>query len=212
MTKGESMKKLVNHLSYSRVVSTLALFLALAGGAYAISLGKNDVKSRHIAKGAVKSSDIAKKTLKGADVKPDSLKGSKIVESTLDTSQFTAAASTPFDPAGPISCDPELGDGVVFDPCGEVTLTIPVSGRILAIASGELIANAAGTGGDCRLYVDGVEIGMLGTRTRDHSGFAVSGVSAALAPGTHRAHLGCDESGGDLRVVVNSISAALVGG
>ena len=51
------MKKLVDHLTYSRVVSTLALFLALGGGAYAISLGKDDVKSRNIAKNAVKSPD-----------------------------------------------------------------------------------------------------------------------------------------------------------
>ena len=105
------MKKLVSHLSYSRVVSTLALFIALGGGAYALSLGKNDVKSRHIAKGAVKSSDVAKNTLKGSDVKQDSLKGSDILESTFDIGQFSAAASTPFDPAGPIRCDPEFGSG-----------------------------------------------------------------------------------------------------
>ncbi|MGH2985140.1 MAG: hypothetical protein ACRDLO_00435, partial [Solirubrobacterales bacterium] len=129
------MKKLASHLSYSRVVSTLALFLALGGGAYAISLGKNDVKSRNIAKGAVKSSDVAKKTLRGADVKPDSLGGSKIIESTLDTAQFTAAASVPASgpPFQPIRCDPE-GDV----PCGDVTLNTPVAGRILVIASGEV--------------------------------------------------------------------------
>ena len=112
------MKKLVSHLSYSRVVSTLALFIALGGGAYALSLGKNEVKSRHIAKGAVKSSDVAKNTLKGSDVKQDSLKGSDILESTFDIGQFSAAASTPFDPAGPIRCDPEFGSGPPFVPCG----------------------------------------------------------------------------------------------
>ena len=137
------MKKLVSHLSYSRVVSTLALFIALGGGAYALSLGKNDVKSRHIAKGAVKSSDVAKNTLKGSDVKQDSLKGSDILESTFDIGQFSAAASTPFDPAGPIRCDPEFGSGPPFVPCGQVSLTTPVAGRILAIASGELISRGA---------------------------------------------------------------------
>ncbi len=140
------MKKLVSHLSYSRVVSTLALFIALGGGAYALSLGKNDVKSRHIAKGAVKSSDVAKNTLKGSDVKQDSLKGSDILESTFDIGQFSAAASTPFDPAGPIRCDPEFGSGPPFVPCGQVSLTTPVAGRILAIASGELIAERQALG------------------------------------------------------------------
>ena len=140
------MKKLVSHLSYSRVVSTLALFIALGGGAYALSLGKNEVKSRHIAKGAVKSSDVAKNTLKGSDVKQDSLKGSDILESTFDIGQFSAAASTPFDPAGPIRCDPDSSSGPPFVPCGEVSLTTPAAGRILGIANGELLADRAWRG------------------------------------------------------------------
>ncbi|MCC2662477.1 MAG: hypothetical protein K0S35_399 [Geminicoccaceae bacterium] len=206
------MKQLVNHLSYSRVVSTLALFLALAGGAYAISLGKNDVKSRHIAKGAVKSSDVASKALKGADVKPDSLKGSRIVESTLDTSQFTAAASTPFDPAGPIRCDPELDSGPPFVPCGEVSLTTPVAGRMLVIASGELLAEGGLAGGYCRLYLDRTEIGSLAERARNSDGFAVSAVSAPVPAGVHIAELRCIESSGEVRAEVNSVTAVLVGG
>jgi hypothetical protein len=206
------MNKLASHLTYSRVVSTLALFLALGGGAYAISLGKNDVKSRHIDRGAVKSSDVAKKTLRGADVKPDSLKGSKIVESTLDTAQFTAAASTPFDPAGPIRCDPEFGTGPSFVPCGQVSLTTPVAGRILAISTGELIVQAGSASGDCQLSLDSTGIAALGDRTRNSQGFAISAVSAAVPAGTHLVELRCLEGSGELSVEVNSISAALVGG
>jgi hypothetical protein len=206
------MKKLVSHLSYSRVVSTLALFIALGGGAYALSLGKNEVKSRHIAKGAVKSSDVAKNTLKGSDVKQDSLKGSDILESTFDIGQFSAAASTPFDPAGPIRCDPELGSGPPFVSCGQVSLTTPVAGPILGLASGELIAEGEASG-RCRLYLDGAEIGSLADRTRGDYGFAVSGLSAPVAPGEHLIELRCLEgAGGELRAEVNSISALLTGG
>lgn len=206
------MNKLASHLSYSRVVSTLALFLALGGGAYAISLGKNDVKSRHISKGAVKSSDVAKNTLRGADVKRDSLKGSDILEGTFDIAQFTAAASTPFDPAGPIRCDPEFGSGTPFQPCGEVSLMTPVAGRILVIASGELIAEGGPASGHCRAYVDGIEVGALGDRTRETQGFAVSAVSTLVPAGAHLAELRCREASGELRVEVNSVTAALVGG
>ena len=175
------MKKLVSHLSYSRVVSTLALFIALGGGAYALSLGKNDVKSRHIAKGAVKSSDVAKNTLKGSDVKQDSLKGSDILESTFDIGQFSAAASTPFDPAGPIRCDPEFGSGPPFVPCGQVSLTTPVAGRILAIASGELIAERQRrrVGAGCTSTAR--RSARIADRTPEVThGFAVSGVSDRL--------------------------------
>ena len=47
-------------LTYSRVVSTLALFIALGGSAYAaIELEKNDVRSKHIKDGQVKGKDLA---------------------------------------------------------------------------------------------------------------------------------------------------------
>lgn len=52
-------------LTYSRVVSTLALVLAVGtGGAWAASeLGRNAVKSKHIKDGAVKQKDLAKKLI-----------------------------------------------------------------------------------------------------------------------------------------------------
>jgi hypothetical protein len=47
-------------LSYSNVMSTLALFLALAGGTYAAThLKRNSVRSRNIVNGQVKNQDLA---------------------------------------------------------------------------------------------------------------------------------------------------------
>ena len=43
-------------LSYANVMATLALFVALGGGAYALSRG--EVKSKHIARDAVKAKHI----------------------------------------------------------------------------------------------------------------------------------------------------------
>ena len=142
----------------------------------------------------------------------DSLKGSDILEGTFDIAQFTAAASTPFDPAGPIRCDPEFGSGPSFVPCGEVSLTTPVAGRILVIASGELIAEGGLASGDCQLYFDSTGIGALGDRPRNSQGFAISAVSAPVPAGSHLAELRCLEGSGELRVNVNSVTAALVGG
>ncbi len=108
------MRRLVGNLTYSRVVSTVALFVALGGGAYAVGLGKNEVNSRIIRNGSVKS----------ADVMNDGLKGRDISERTLDLAQLGAARSS-----GNASCDPEL----IYVACGSVTLQTPVAGRILAI-------------------------------------------------------------------------------
>jgi hypothetical protein len=56
-------------------MSTIAVFLALAGGATAIAaaLAKNSVKSRHIAPGAVKTSDLGRNAATGAKVREASL-------------------------------------------------------------------------------------------------------------------------------------------
>ena len=51
------------------VLGVIAIIISLAGSAYAINLGKNSVKSKHIAKNAVKSQDIAKNAVKGIDAK-----------------------------------------------------------------------------------------------------------------------------------------------
>jgi hypothetical protein len=55
-------------LSYSNVMATVAVFVALSGSSYAaISLRDNSVKSRHIAKGQVRSSDVADGSLVAGD-------------------------------------------------------------------------------------------------------------------------------------------------
>ena len=61
-------------LTYAHVVATLALFVALGGSSYAaISLSKNSVKSRHIAKGQVKRSDLGKNAVTSPKVRDFSL-------------------------------------------------------------------------------------------------------------------------------------------
>jgi hypothetical protein len=71
-------------LSYANVVSTIALFLVLGGGAYAaLHLKKNSVKSRNIVNGQVKNQDLAANAVRGGKVKDDSLGGNDVDESSL---------------------------------------------------------------------------------------------------------------------------------
>jgi hypothetical protein len=66
------------------VIATLALFLALAGGAVAASqLGKNSVGSKQLKKNAVVTAKIKKEAVSGGKVKKDSLTGTQINEGTL---------------------------------------------------------------------------------------------------------------------------------
>ena len=67
------MSKVRNRLTYANVMATVAVFIALGGGAYAISLQKNSVKSKHIKDGQVKSADVADDDLIGTDIDEDTL-------------------------------------------------------------------------------------------------------------------------------------------
>lgn len=92
------------HLTYSNVMATIAVFIALGGGAYA-ALGKNSVKSKQIKDGQVKTADLAADavdsskvgdgTLSGADVGDNALGGADINESSL-----SGLNATPSGPAG----------------------------------------------------------------------------------------------------------------
>jgi hypothetical protein len=64
----------VRGLSYSNVLATVALFVALGGSAYAVQeAAKNSVTSKSIQNSTIKSQDVADDTLTGQDILEDSL-------------------------------------------------------------------------------------------------------------------------------------------
>lgn len=96
------MQKIGKVFSYSNVVATIALFLAVSGGVvYAAStLGKNSVKSQNIAANAVKTRNLAKNSVKAknlaansvtaAKIKKDAITSSKVKKATLSRSDMAA--------------------------------------------------------------------------------------------------------------------------
>ena len=62
------MERLRGSITYANVVATLALIIAMAGGAYAAGLGRDSVKSKHIKDGQVKSQDVQDNGLTGTDI------------------------------------------------------------------------------------------------------------------------------------------------
>jgi hypothetical protein len=77
------LRKLQSHATYANVVATIALFLALGGGAYALTLPKNSVKSKHIKDGQVKTNDLGDGQVTSADAQDNGLTGTDILESSL---------------------------------------------------------------------------------------------------------------------------------
>jgi hypothetical protein len=74
--------RLRHHLSYANVMASLAFFVAIGGGAYAV-VGTDQVKSRSIKDGQVKSKDVKDQGLTGVDILDRSLAGAEIANGSI---------------------------------------------------------------------------------------------------------------------------------
>lgn len=150
------MRKSRKALTYSNVVATIALFLAISGGAVyaAATLGRNAVKSKNIASHAVKNRNLAKKAVKAgnlaansvttAKVKKEAIIGSKVKAGTLTRTNLAAGtlAGLQVADAGSSSVpglteEPEAGTPV---PLSGTTSFTPAAGK-----SYELLTELKGT-------------------------------------------------------------------
>ena len=61
------LARLHSHLTFANVVSFLALFVALSGGAYALTLPRNSVGTKQLKKGAVTAAKVKDRSLLAKD-------------------------------------------------------------------------------------------------------------------------------------------------
>jgi hypothetical protein len=88
------------HFDYSNVMSTLAVFLVIAGGT-ALAAKKPIVQSsKDVAKQAIKNSDIKKENLRGNRFRNDAITGEKVEDGSLFAVDF-APDQLPAGPQGP---------------------------------------------------------------------------------------------------------------
>ena len=124
------------HLSYANVTATVALFVALGGGAYAVT----SVDSRDIANDSVKSIDLKdRKAVTGIDVKRNRLTGRQISEATLNAEQLAPVAGDET-----VDCNPS--STTAFTNCATARLHLRSRSRVLVIATGnqESVGGPAG--------------------------------------------------------------------
>jgi hypothetical protein len=91
------MRRLARNLSYGNVTSTLALFLALGGTSYALTLPRNSVGSIQIRPRAVRASELATGAVRSHDVADRSL---DLRDLSLNARASLKGASGPAGPAG----------------------------------------------------------------------------------------------------------------
>lgn len=97
------MSKVTERLTFANVVSVVALFIAIGGGAYAAGLAKNSVKSKQIAAKAVKTSELANNAVTNPKIAAaavttdkiadDAVNGAKVNEGSLGQVPLAAVAT-----------------------------------------------------------------------------------------------------------------------
>ena len=89
------MKLVRKRLTYANVMSSLAVFLVLAGGtAFAASqLGKNSVGTKQLKKNAVTKAKIKKNSVTGAKIKNGAVNGAKIADGSITGAEINAAST-----------------------------------------------------------------------------------------------------------------------
>jgi hypothetical protein len=87
------MKQLRQRLSYANVMSSLAVFLVLGGGAAfaANQLGKNSVGAKQLKRNAVTAAKIKKNAVTRAKIRNDAITGAKVKAGSLNASDIDVA-------------------------------------------------------------------------------------------------------------------------
>jgi hypothetical protein len=198
------------HLSYANVIATVALFVALGGGAYAVS----KVDSRDIANDSVKSIDLKDRSaVRGRDVKRNALAGREISEQGLNAARLAAIAGNEEGDCNPTS--------TTLVNCARTRLRLSQRSRVLAIATGGQESVNGSANAHCEVRIDNKAEALSvnpGEEAADNtSGAATNGFARtvvprdSLAPGRHTVALACNELSGNVRIDAPTIAAIAIG-
>lgn len=204
--------KIGRHLTYANVTATLALLLAVGGGAaYAV----DRINSRDVVNGSLRSVDLKNhRAVRAVDVSRNALTGHEVKERTLNLSSIARIGG---DEA--VNCNPNSPS--VLTVCARTTLDLGHRSKVLVIVTGnqESIGGPAQAG--CRVTVDGTmeSLGVLPGEAADDntSAGATNGFArtfappGSLSPGMHHFALACQQFSGDARIDTPTIAAIAIG-
>lgn len=138
------MATLKRHLTYSNLMATIAMFIALGGGAYALTLPKNSVGPRQLKNRAVTSKKLAPNAVTSRSVREFSLKLKDFERDELPSLVGSRAGSAPRTTGAAIR---------------ETTLTTTVTGKLFVYATLRDPFLTCKSNGSCStqwgVYVDG---------------------------------------------------------
>ena len=88
------MKQIRNRLTYANVMSSIAVFLVIGGGAAFAALGKNTVGTKQLKNNAVTTAKIKKEAVATAKIKGAAIDASKLANESVTTEKIAKDAVT----------------------------------------------------------------------------------------------------------------------
>ena len=177
----ERFPKLRSRLTYANAMSTIALFLALGGGAYAVTVPRNSVGANQLKSSAVTSAKVKNGSLLLGDFK---------------SGQLALGAAARAD-----DLDPPPKSGTIV---GSTTLRTRTKGRIFVIgALRDPFLTCAGGGCSAQwgVYVDdrpvpntGITLSAVDGASDGRVYHTLFGVTAGVKPGLHRIRIARTDS------------------
>jgi hypothetical protein len=127
------------HLTFANAVSVLALFIALGGGAYALSLPKNSVGARQLKKNAVTSVKIHSGAVTAAKVRAHSLLARNFASGQLPIG--------PRGPRGATGAQGVAGSAVAYGAFAGGSTGVTINGPVKNLSAANI--SRAGAGAYC---------------------------------------------------------------
>jgi hypothetical protein len=209
-------RRVRGHLSYANVMSSIAVFVALGGGAYALSVPKNSVGPRQLKRNSVTNAKIKRNAVTNAKIAGNAITGAKLRDGSIAAGDLapgvipTPAAASPAAPpplglggAKAADTDPPATPGTQLQ---SASFSLSSAGK--AFVLGTVVGPFLACGGspcqaDWGIYVDGQPVPATGLHLQAGAGggdgfdfYALFGVTPTLQPGSHSVALHRTSSGG----------------
>jgi hypothetical protein len=198
-------------LTYANVMSTVAVFVALGGGAYALSVPKNSVGTRQIKRSAVTSAKIRRSAITGAKIKQGAVTSAQVRDRSLRASDLAPGvipSSTPA-PAPRVlagahaaDTDPPATPGTALK---STSLTLTSAGKAFVLATlnqPSLTCPSSPCEADWGIYVDSQAVPATGLRLQADGGsgdgypfYTLYGLTPTLQAGSHTVSLNVTTTG-----------------
>lgn len=194
-------RKLRSGMTYANVISSIALFVALSGGAYALSVPKHSVGSPQLRRGAVTAPKLHRGAVTTAKLQASAVTSAQVRDHSL-RSQDLAPGTIPTPAAAPAA--PVLGGvrAADLDPPATALAVIKSAGITMSSAGPAFVLATlrdtyltCGTDpceADWGVYVDGQPVSGTGLRLQagasgsdGYTFYTLYGFTSTLAVGSH---------------------------